>query len=254
MRPGKAGPAPSSPQSSYPIAYVTTDIVLFTIHEKQLQVVLVERSEPPSGMALPGGFLQPDEDLERCARRELAEETGIRLKPGELEQLGSYGAPDRDPRYADRPNERVVTVAYWGIIPNLPAPRGGSDARRAVLRPVSDFEKRTPAPLAFDHNEIVKDALDRTRAKIEYETVATRFCNEEFTLTDLRKVYAIIWGCDPKSIDAANFRRKIDHLEGPDQFVVALGKQRTETVGRPAQLYRAGRGKRIDPPLMRPGR
>ena len=237
--------------SAYPLAYVTTDVVLFTIHQDELQVVLIERDEAPAGMALPGGFLKPDEDLKRCALRELEEETGIRLKPDEFEQLGSYGAPDRDPRYANRPNERVVTVAYWGIIPDLPTPKGGSDARRAMLHPVSKLEKRRPTRLAFDHNEIVRDALLRTRAKIEYETVATRFCEEEFTLKDLRKVYAIIWGCELEDLDAANFKRKVAP-DKSDQFVIALDKYRSESVGRPAELYRAGKGTKIDPPLTLP--
>ncbi|MGB0621803.1 MAG: NUDIX domain-containing protein [Myxococcota bacterium] len=143
--------------STYPIAYVTADVVLFTIHEDELQVVLIERGEAPAGMALPGGFLKPDEDLTRCALRELEEETGIRLAPDELEQLGSYGAPDRDPRYANRPNERVVTVAYWGIIPNLPTPRGGSDARRALLHPVSKAREAPADPARL------RPQRDRTR-------------------------------------------------------------------------------------------
>ena len=127
-------------------------------------------------------------------------------------------------------------------------------ARRALLVPVAELEKRKPRKLAFDHNQIVRDALERARAKLEYETVATRFCETEFTMTELRRVYEIVWNCSAGDLDAGNFQRKVKKLEGPDGFVEDLGRAREGSRGRPAQLYRAGAAKRIHPPLIRPHR
>ena len=90
-----------------------------------------------------------DEDLDAAAARELAEEAGIAPESAYLEQLGSYGRPGRDPRM------RVVTVAYWAVCANLPAPVGGSDAAYADLEPVSKIE-RGGIELAFDHDQIVR--------------------------------------------------------------------------------------------------
>jgi 8-oxo-dGTP diphosphatase len=234
---------------TFPVAYVTTDVVLFTIDEGALQVVLIERGEAPSGLALPGGFLKPGEDLLDCARRELLEETGIELGGEDLEQLQTYGAPDRDPRYRDEANERVVTVAYWGIIPDLPAPRGGSDAERALLQPVRDLEKRRPLELVFDHNQIVRDALRRARAKIEVETIATQFCQDAFTMSELREVYEVIWGV---AIDPGNFTNRMKHLAKSGVMLEATERVREGRRGRPAPLYRSRATARLDPPFLKP--
>ncbi len=236
----------------FPVSYVTTDVVLFTIRDDTLQVVLVERGGNPPGYALPGGFLEEDEDLDRCAIRELAEETGIRLKRTDLRQLASYGAPDRDPRYLDRPGERVVTVAWWGIVPNLPEPRGGSDARRALLVPVARLQGRRRLALAFDHALIFRDALERVRATLENETIANRLCGVAFTIPELRRVYEVVWNCSAGELSAKNFERRVRNLEGPDGFVEDLGRVRAGGRGRSLRLYRAGAGTRIHPPLLRP--
>ena len=114
------------PNAFHPFA-VTVDIVVMTIIEDELRVLLVRRAVPPflDFCALPGGFVLPDEDLSATAVRELAEETSIKQEPSQLEQFGTYGHPDRDPRM------RAVSVGYWAIVPDLPAPRGGSDAAYA---------------------------------------------------------------------------------------------------------------------------
>ncbi len=129
----------------YPQFAVTVDIVVFTIVDDDLCVLLIQRGGPPflGRWALPGGFVKPDEDLDQAAVRELAEETGIHQKVGLLEQFGSYGAPERDPRM------RVVTIGYWAILPDLPSPTAGSDARHAErpdatgIRPPADLRRRT---------------------------------------------------------------------------------------------------------------
>ena len=185
----------------YPPVAVTVDVALFAILRDELHVLLIQRGiEPFAGAwALPGGFVQPDEGLDDAAARELAEETGVAEGGVYLEQLRSYGLPERDPRM------RVVTIAYWGACSALPVPLGGSDAAHAELVPVSMVEQGD-IELAFDHDVIVGDALERIRAKLEYTALAARFCSPEFTISELRKVYETIWNT---RLDPGNFQRKV---------------------------------------------
>ncbi|WP_350279497.1 NUDIX domain-containing protein [Kribbella sp. HUAS MG21] len=113
---------------------LATDLVILTVRDGRLQVLLIRRGIPPyqGRWALPGGFVRPDEDLETTARRELAEETGLAAERIHLEQVATYGAPDRDPR------GRVVSVAYLALVPDLPAPTAGSDAASAAWINVTD--------------------------------------------------------------------------------------------------------------------
>ena len=124
------------PRSFDPVA-VTVDVVTLTIRDGELDVLLVERGVPPfeGQWALPGGFVRPAaiQDLDDAAARELVEETGQRLERIHLEQLATYGAPDRDPRM------RVISVAYLAFAPELPEPQAGSDARAAAWVPVSSL-------------------------------------------------------------------------------------------------------------------
>jgi 8-oxo-dGTP diphosphatase len=142
--------------SSYPPFAVTADVAVFTKRQGQLYVLLIERGTDPfqGRWALPGGFVDPDEDLRDAATRELAEETGITADA--LEQLGAYGAPDRDPRM------RVVAVAYWAIVSDLEDPVGGDDAADAFLVPVEEALS-DPSRLAFDHHQILTDAVERVQ-------------------------------------------------------------------------------------------
>ena len=185
----------------YPAVAVTVDVALFAIREDELHILLIQRGvEPFAGAwALPGGFVQPGEDLDAAAARELAEETGVTEDAIYLEQLRSYGSPERDPRM------RVVTVAYWGACASLPAPLGSSDAAHAELVQVSQVEDGE-IELAFDHEAIVRDALERVRAKLEYTALAARFCPPEFTISELRKVYETVWNT---RLDPGNFQRKV---------------------------------------------
>jgi 8-oxo-dGTP diphosphatase len=245
---------PSSPEeaeylASYdptrfaPVA-VTVDIVLLTIRHGRLSVLLVERGGFPyrGAWAVPGGFIEPDEDADAAALRELAEETGLETFPGHLEQLRTYTAPDRDPRL------RVVSVAYLGFMPDLPAPSAGSDATSARWWAVDDLADVGVA-LAFDHDRIGADGVERARSKLEYTSLAASFLEEPFTLADLRRVYEAVWGVD---LHVGNFRRKVLSTLG---FVEPVGEKAQPATGggRPAELYRRGPAVTLHPAMLRPG-
>jgi 8-oxo-dGTP diphosphatase len=219
---------------------LAVDIVLLTIRHEQLHVLLVTRSAPKAGqLALPGGFVLANEGLRKAALRELTEETSIPLDIRYLEQLRTYGRPDRDPR------GRVVSVAYLAITPDLPDPRAGTDAIGASWQPVQRL-LATSGNLAFDHDRILADGVERARSKLEYTTVGTAFCPADFTVAELRRIYEIVWG---ESLDPRNFHRKLTSTD----FLVPTGETSTRDGGRPAALYRVGgdAAGMINPPLLR---
>ena len=205
----------------YPRPSLTVDVVIFTLRERTLQVLLVQRAEAPyaSMWALPGGFVRMEESLEEAAAREMEEETG--LKEAYLEQLYTYGEPQRDPR------GRVVSVAYFALIPADATirPDGGSDASQARWTPVN----RLPQ-LAFDHAGIIDYALRRLRYKLEYTAAGFQLLPELFTLTEIQTTYEEILG---EKLDKRNFRRRI--LEAG--IIEPSPHQRTGQ-GRPARQYR----------------
>ena len=240
-------------QTRYPRVAVTVDMVLLTIRQGRLTALLVQRAGHPfrDHWALPGGFVEPEEDLDDAARRELVEETGLDTIPGYLEQLRTYGGPGRDPR------GHIVSVAYLCLMPDLPAPTAGSDARIARFWPVDDvlgWSRRQgedppfdqPA-IAFDHPQIIADGVERARSKLEYTSLATAFVDEVFTISDLRGVYEAVWGVE---LDYGNFRRKVLSTDG---FVVPTGET-VATGGASAELYRRGAPSLLQPAMLRPGR
>lgn len=225
---------------AYPPFAVTVDLVVLTIRQEDLHALLVRRGgEPYRGRwALPGGFVRPDEDLPTAAERELAEETGLAGPDVHLEQLATYGDPDRDPRM------RVVTVAYLALLPEPGAPVAGSDAAEVHWRPVAPLLAGTER-LAFDHQRILADGVERARAKLEYSPLGTAFCPDEFTVADLRRVYEIVWGT---RLDPRNFHRKVTSTPG---FLSPAGRSTAGERGRPAQLYRRGPATLLHPPMLR---
>jgi 8-oxo-dGTP diphosphatase len=204
----------------YPHPAVTTDIALFTIRDERLAVLLIRRGADPfkDCWALPGGFVEPNECLEDGALRELAEETGV--TGVYLEQLYTFGKPDRDPR------ERIISVAYYALAPSeLLTPVAGSDAAA-----VTWFELDALPSLAFDHHDVIALAQQRLRAKLDYSTVAFGFMQPEFTLGELQKVYETIRG---EALDKRNFRKHILALG----LLSETGTSRRVGSHRPAKLY-----------------
>jgi len=198
---------------------VAVDIVIFTIRSGELCVLLVKRGVPPFAdqFAIPGGFVLDNESLDEAALRELKEETGV--ADVYLEQLYSFGDPDRDPR------GRVISVAYFALIAADRSPLvAGSDAAEARWWPVCKLP-----PLAFDHGKILDYSLERLRNKLEYTTVGFQLLPSRFSLTELQAVYEAILG---KKLDKRNFRRKLGLLK-----ILRPTREFRRGGRRPARLY-----------------
>jgi 8-oxo-dGTP diphosphatase len=226
--------------SAYSPFAVTVDLVVLTIRDGALRVLLVRRGAPPfkGRLALPGGFVHPDEGLHGAAVREVREETGLDVRGMHLEQLASYGDPKRDPRM------RVVSIAHLVIAPDLAESVAGTDAAAAAWTTVDEVLDRR-GRLAFDHGLILRDGIERARAKLEYSPLATAFCPGEFTVGELRRVYEIVWGFP---LDPRNFHRKVT---GTAKLLEPTGRTTTRGGGRPAQLYTVGSAALLNPPILR---
>ena len=143
----------------HPRIDVTVDVVALTEVEGELRLLVVRRGNPPfeGQWALPGGYLEVDEDLATGASRELHEETGIAVHGDELHQVGAYGEPDRDPR------NRTISVAFLLELDRPMDVEGGDDAAAAEWRAVADLLDEDD--LAFDHATIVRDAVELSRGE-----------------------------------------------------------------------------------------
>lgn len=189
---------------SFPLPYTTVDVVIFSVIEERLSVLLVQRPsgerEPfPDRWALPGGFVDVDRDrdLEACARRKLAEKTGI-ASPY-LEQLGSWGGRDRDPR------RWSATHVYFALIPGDGVTLSkGANAADVRWHEVEALLKRPR--LAFDHGAILRTAVERLRGKVEYTSLPAFLLPETFTLPQLQRVYEIVLG---RPVDKSGFRTRM---------------------------------------------
>ncbi|HEV2027879.1 MAG TPA: NUDIX domain-containing protein [Candidatus Dormibacteraeota bacterium] len=228
--------------SQFPAFAVTVDVVILTMSDSRLHVLVVRRGVAPfEGMwAIPGGFKRPTETLDEAATRELAEETGVD-SASLLTQFGAYGDPGRDPRM------NVVTVAYLAVLRRVGAVVAGTDAADAALIPVSEA-LNGKIELAFDHAQIVRDAVERVRVDLGLTGIATAFVGPTFTVAELRAVYEAVWGVH---LDGANFRRRVVAESG---WVIPTGRRARPglTGGKPAELFRAGRMWRHGGPIRYP--
>lgn len=209
---------------------VTVDVLVFTVaknkSQKQpndLKIALVKRAIPPfkGKWALPGGFVKENEPLEDAAKRELKEEAGVRNVY--LEQLYTFGNPERDPR------TRVITVAYFALVPaDTISLSAATDVSEAQWFPIKNLPE-----LAFDHKKIIQTGVERLRSKIGYSNIAYGLLPQKFRLSDLQKVYEAILG---HKLDKRNFRRKMLSLG----LLEETGQKDKSGPGRPALLYRFG--------------
>lgn len=222
--PSHAQAAPP-PEASIPSVRpaVSVDVVILTVRDHRLEVLLVKRHHPPfeGYWATPGGFVHLDESLEDAAKRKLAEVTGA--QDVYLEQLYTFGDPQRDPRM------RVITVVYYALVrPNqllLGAPHSGDESE-----PFLCWAYNVP-PLAFDHAAILSYTLQRLTGKLEYTNIGFQLLASEFTLSELQEVYEAILN---RRLDKRNFRKKLLLTR------IVEPTPRTKMVGqhRPAQLFR----------------
>jgi 8-oxo-dGTP diphosphatase len=199
---------------------VTVDLVIFTVNQGQLQVLLVKRADEPfAGLwSIPGGFLKRSESLEEAAERVMKEKTGV--NGVYLEQLYTFGDPERDPR------ARIITVTYLALIPwkNMPQPES-----RKVNSLAWTAVDEAPA-LAFDHTEILSYAVSRLRAKAGYSNIVYGLLPEAFRLSDLQKMYEVIFN---QNLDKRNFRKR---MLGSG-LLQETGKKELSGAHRPAMLY-----------------
>lgn len=203
----------------YPRPSVTVDCVVFGHVEGALKVLLIRRGIQPykDHWALPGGFVRLDESLEAAARRELAEETGVR--DVFLEQLYTFGEPARDPR------ERVISVAYYALV-DLDSHPTIADTDAAESR---WFSLEAVPNLAFDHGRILETARERLRAKVRYQPIGFELLPRKFTLSQLQTLYETVLG---EKLDKRNFRKRV-----ADLGLLKPLKEFTQGVGRPARFH-----------------
>lgn len=183
----------------YPHPAVTTDCVIFGFDGIELNVLLIERGiEPYKGCwALPGGFVRMDESADEGALRELREETGLGLKDAYVKQFRTFSEPNRDPR------ERVITIAYYALVKTQEV-KGGDDAANAKWFNVNELPS-----LAFDHRDILDEALEELREQIHFKPIGFKLLPKKFTLKELQLLYEAI--LDAK-FDRRNFYKKMLHL------------------------------------------
>ena len=206
----------------YPRPAVTVDIVVYGYDGgRQLKLLLIERGGQPfrGSWALPGGFVDIDEDLETAALRELEEETGV--KDLFVEQLYTFGAVNRDPR------GRVISVAYYSLVNLQDHPAvAASDATKAEWFSVNELPD-----LAFDHRQIIERANERLAAKVRYQPIGFELLPEEFTLGQLQQLYETV--LDVEAFNKRNFRTRILKTG----ILEEVGRQQN-VAHRPAVLYR----------------
>ncbi len=205
----------------YPRPALTVDCVVFGLDSGDLKVLLIQRGlEPYKGRwALPGGFVHLNESLEQAAARELEEET--HLKEMYLEQLYTFGKPDRDPR------GRTVSVAYYALVV-LEGRKisAATDASNAAWFSISDLPS-----LAFDHDDIITAAIQRLKGKVRYQPIGFELLPPKFALSELQHLYETIL---ERQLDKRNFRKKILSMD----VLVETDEIQSDVAHRAARLYR----------------
>ncbi len=162
----------------YPRPAVTVDAVVYHLEEEKLYLLLVQRKKDPFAdhWALPGGFLEMDESPEAAVQRELKEETGLVIK--DFFQIGTFGAPGRDPRH------RTISIAYLSLVKdNMKEVKGADDAADARWYPVDEL----PDTLAFDHYEIIEKSKELLNIKLKIGQAQEDFGLNESEIEKVQK-------------------------------------------------------------------
>lgn len=223
---------------------ITVDVVILTLRDGHLEALLIKRKEHPflNYWSLPGGFVQMQESLDEAAARVLRQKAGLEgvagleregtlRHPIYLEQLYTFGHPERDPR------TRVISVAYYALVQASHIREMGEEKALFRLR-ISEGEnaveifdsKLKKYSLAFDHAEILGVAIKRIRGKLGYTPIGFELLPERFTLRQLQTVHETIL---QKKLNKDSFRRKM-LASGLLQPTGELER----SLGRPAELYR----------------
>jgi 8-oxo-dGTP diphosphatase len=222
--------------SSFDRPSVTIDVAMLTIMKGELRVLVVRRNENPfeGDWALPGGFVRMDESLEEAAERVLQEKVG--LENIYLEQLYTFGHPERDPRM------RVITVSYYALIAEDRLSTAELDQNTQLAQvvvlwegerggPVNLFGTNGELPLAFDHAEIIGMAVKRIRGKLDYVPIGFQLLPERFTLRQLQEIHEVILDRD---LNKDSFRRRLSS----SGLIKSTGERERQVDHRPATLYR----------------
>jgi len=204
------------------IEFAVDAIVFGYNKEDGVRLLLIKRKYDPfkGEWAIPGGFVLDNESLEDAVERELQEETGVKINY--LEQLYTFGKPDRDPR------RRIISVAYFGLVKSSQFEKlnATTDAEEAQWFNINALPK-----LAFDHQEILNMAIERLRAKITYQPIGFELLEQKFPFSDLEHLYAALLD---RPIDRRNFKKKVMSLgilEELDEKAKSTG------AGRPGNLF-----------------
>lgn len=203
---------------------VTVDAIVFGYEKNEgVSVLLIKRKFDPfkDTWALPGGFVHEEESLEEAVKRELQEETGVKVNY--LEQLYTFGTPGRDPR------QRIISVAYFALVKtsSFVELKADTDASQVQWYNIEKLPR-----LAFDHKLILEKAVQRIRAKVRYEPIGFELLDKKFSFADLEKLYMALLGRD---IDRRNFRKKIMNLQMLDELEEWA---KPDGAGRPSKMFR----------------
>lgn len=225
---------------------VSVDCVIFGFDLEKLTVLLIERGQSGnstgSRMALPGDLIYDNENLDQAANRVLNELTG--LHDIYMEQVGAFGDPNRLNKLEDqewlkvtreKPEERVVTIAYYSLVPIFNyEPHASSFAKNADWFPVHQIQD-----LAFDHFHILQAAKEKLRQKLRIQPVGFNLLPEKFTLSQLHKLYESILD---KPLDKRNFRRKIQKLN----ILTNLREKQQGVPHKPSAMYKFNEEKYLE--------
>lgn len=206
---------------------IAVDAIVFGYSKEDgVSILLIKRKYDPfkGSWAIPGGFVLDDESLEAAVARELQEETGVKINY--LEQLYTFGQPDRDPR------TRIVSVAYFGLVKSdqFQKLKASTDAAAAEW-----FNYKHLPKLAFDHKQILKLAIERLRGKIVYQPIGFELLEKKFPFSDLEQLYSTLLD---RPIDRRNFKKKVMSLGILDELDE---KAKSSGAGRPGNLFQFNR-------------